>query len=88
MYASPIREFFFFLVNLESTIMAKTIVSIPTLGLESPAMGGTLTEQQVKTMFAPQAPGINAMVGTAVNSTDADGAVVTWTFAPRTGNKG
>lgn len=66
----------------------KTIVSIPTLGLESPAMGGALTEAQVRTMFQPQAPGISNMVGTATQTTDADGPVTTWTFTPRTGNKG
>jgi hypothetical protein len=68
--------------------MAKTIVSIPTQNLESPPMGGTMGEAQVRTMFAPQAPTIANMVATKTESTDAEGLVTTWTFAPRTGNKG
>lgn len=66
----------------------KTIVSIPSQGTESPAMGGDLSESQVRTMFAPQVPGISNMVATSTLGTDAEGQVRTWTFAPRTGNKG
>lgn len=51
-------------------------------------MGGDLSEAQVRTMFQPQAPGIANMVGVATRSTDTEGSVVTWTFTPRTGNKG
>jgi len=67
---------------------ARTVVSIPTLNLESPQMGGTLSEQQVRTMFAPQAPNIANMVATSAVTSDAEGQVTTWTFTPRTGNKG
>lgn len=69
---------------------ARTVVSIPSQGTESPPMGGTLNESAVRTMFAPQVPGIANMVATSTVTTDAsDGAqVTTWTFSPRTGNKG
>jgi hypothetical protein len=68
--------------------MAKTIVSIPSQGTESPAMGGSFSEAQVRAMFAPQVQGLANMVATATNSTDAEGPVTTWVFQPRTGNKG
>ena len=81
--------FIFFLVNLESNkTMAKTIVSFPTQNLDSPPMDGEFSESQIRQMFQGQIPSISNMVANLVDSTDASGAVVTYTFTPKTGNKG
>jgi PRTRC genetic system protein C len=68
--------------------MAKTIVSFPTQNLDSPPMGGTFSESQVRAMFAPQVPSIANMVANVTNTTDSEGQVTTYTFTPKTGNKG
>lgn len=66
----------------------RTIASFPTQGLDSPAMTGEYSESDVRRMFGTQVSNIANMSATRTEVTDSDGKIVTYTFAPKVGNKG